>query len=605
MKLKYTIYLLIFSTFSLVAQVNTQRLLDIGRNALYFEDYIVAIQNFNQVIKAKPYLTEPYLFRAFAKLNLEDYYGAISDCNAALEINPFLPKVYYCRGYAYRQLGELEKSTEDFKKSLEFDPNNINTGCLMIENMIRQEKTDEALLACENLIQEYPGHVNTYILRSQIYLAQQDTTLALMDLDSAIVHNKFADLPYAIRGMVKYSQKEYNSALEDLNSAIRLNLFRADYFGNRAIIKMNLNDIRGAMQDMDQSIEMDNKSSNSYFNRALLRTQVGDDNRALEDLNTCIALEPNNYNAYLQRAILEYKLGEYKKSIADYSLILDVYPDFVPAYYGRSEVYKKIRQTTNANKDIYTARKIEDEIKSGKRKPKTAQEKEIEPTKEARAIVHNLNTEIKDKYKSEIRGQVQYNDIDIEPLPNFVIGMPKVDSPILAKRWHNADLDRYNQNHNTNLQFCIKNNIEVEDFTSTIADFDSLIASKSLSIAYFNRGNARLKEIENLSAELKDNAYLDYQAAINDFTKAYQTDNSLIYALYNIGYIHLLEKNFKKAIDVFNQLIEINPDFAECYYNRGLIYIFQNNTEQGREDLSKAGELGIHGAYNILRRYAQ
>jgi tetratricopeptide (TPR) repeat protein len=67
----------------------------------------------------------------------------------------------------------------------------------------------------------------------------------------------------------------------------------------------------------------------------------------------------------------------------------------------------------------------------------------------------------------------------------------------------------------------------------------------------------------------------------------------------------LLEKNFKKAIDVFNQLIEINHDFAECYYNRGLIYIFQNNTEQGREDLSKAGELGIHGAYNILRRYAQ
>ena len=588
-----------------MAQVNTQRLLDIGRNALYFEDYIVAIQNFNQVIKAKPYLTEPYLYRAFAKLNLEDYYGAISDCNAALEINPFLPKVYFCRGYAHRLLGDIGKSTADFKKSLEFDPNNINTCSLVIENLIRQDSINEALTESNKLLEEYPKNLNGYILRSQIYLAKQDTTLALADLDTAIVHNKLADLPYAIRGMVKYGQKDYAHALEDLNSAIRLNLFRADYFGNRAIIKMNLNDIRGAMQDMDQSIEMDNKSSNSYFNRALLRTQVGDDNRALEDLNTCIALEPNNYNAYLQRAILEYKLGEYKKSIADYSLILDVYPDFVPAYYGRSEVYKKIRQTTNANKDIYTARKIEDEIKSGKRKPKTAQEKEIEPTKEARAIVHNLNTEIKDKYKSEIRGQVQYNDIDIEPLPNFVIGMPKVDSPILAKRWHNADLDRYNQNHNTNLQFCIKNNIEVEDFTSTIADFDSLIASKSLSIAYFNRGNARLKEIENLSAELKDNAYLDYQAAINDFTKAYQTDNSLIYALYNIGYIHLLEKNFKKAIDVFNQLIEINPDFAECYYNRALIYIFQNNTEQGREDLSKAGELGIHGAYNILRRYAQ
>jgi tetratricopeptide (TPR) repeat protein len=137
MKLKNTIFLLIFSTFSLVAQVNTQRLLDIGRNAMYFEDYVVAIQNFNQVINAKPYLTEPYLYRAFAKLNLEDYYGAISDCNAALEINPFLPKVYFCRGYAYRLLGDIGKSTLDFKKSLEFDPNNINTCSLVIENLIR------------------------------------------------------------------------------------------------------------------------------------------------------------------------------------------------------------------------------------------------------------------------------------------------------------------------------------------------------------------------------------------------------------------------------------------------------------------------------------
>ena len=605
MKLRYLIYFLILSTFSLVAQINTQRLLDIGRNALYFEDYVVAIQNFNQVIKSKPYLTDPYLFRAVAKLNLEDYYGAISDCNTALEINPFLPKVYYCRGYAYRQLGELDKSTEDFKKSLEFDPNNINTGCLMIENMIRQEKNDAALIACQKLIDEYPGHVNTYILRSQIYLATQDTTLALMDLDSAIVHNKFADLPYAVRGMIRYSQKDYSNALEDLNSAIRLNLFRSDYFGNRAIIKMNLNDLRGSMQDFDQAIEMDKTNPTSYFNRALLRAQVGDENRALEDLNTCLALEPNNYNAYLQRAALEYKLGEYKKSIEDYSLILEVYPDFVPAYYGRSEAYKKLRQITNANKDTYTAQKIENEIKSGIRKPKSAQEKDIKLDANAKAIVHNLNTDTKEKYKSEIRGQVQYNDIDIEPLANFVIGLPKGHDPIQSKRWHNADLDKYNKNHNTNLEFCIKDELEIEDYTSIIADFDSLIATKSLSIAYFNRGNARLKEIENLSGALKDNAYLDYEAAINDFTKAYQTDNSLIYALYNIGYVYLLEQNFKKAIETYNQVLEINPEFAEGYYNRGLIYIYQGDTEQGREDLSKAGELGIHGAYNILRRYAQ
>ena len=54
------------------AQLNTDRVLAIGRNALYFEDYALSIQYFNQVIKVKPYLTEPYFYRAIAKIQLED-----------------------------------------------------------------------------------------------------------------------------------------------------------------------------------------------------------------------------------------------------------------------------------------------------------------------------------------------------------------------------------------------------------------------------------------------------------------------------------------------------------------------------------------------------
>ena len=37
-----------------MAQLNTDRITSIGRNALYFEDYVLSIQYFNQVIKLKP-----------------------------------------------------------------------------------------------------------------------------------------------------------------------------------------------------------------------------------------------------------------------------------------------------------------------------------------------------------------------------------------------------------------------------------------------------------------------------------------------------------------------------------------------------------------------
>ena len=55
---------------SIHAQLDTDRITAIGRNALYFDDYILSIQYFNQVIKLKPYLSEPYLLRAIAKIQV-------------------------------------------------------------------------------------------------------------------------------------------------------------------------------------------------------------------------------------------------------------------------------------------------------------------------------------------------------------------------------------------------------------------------------------------------------------------------------------------------------------------------------------------------------
>ncbi|MDE5646564.1 MAG: hypothetical protein K2I57_01875, partial [Muribaculaceae bacterium] len=69
------------------AQINTDQVLRVGQNALYFEDYMLSIQYFNQVISAKPYLAQPYFLRSIAKLNLEDYQGAEADATLAIERN--------------------------------------------------------------------------------------------------------------------------------------------------------------------------------------------------------------------------------------------------------------------------------------------------------------------------------------------------------------------------------------------------------------------------------------------------------------------------------------------------------------------------------------
>ena len=106
------------------AQLNTERILAIGRNALFFNDYVLSIQYFNQIIKIKPYLAEPYMYRAIAKIQLGDYNGAAKDCEEVIKRNPFLPGAYYIRGFIYRENQSYESAEKDFTKALEFAPGN-------------------------------------------------------------------------------------------------------------------------------------------------------------------------------------------------------------------------------------------------------------------------------------------------------------------------------------------------------------------------------------------------------------------------------------------------------------------------------------------------
>ena len=113
--------LLLFPTL-VCAQINTERVMTIARNALYFEDYVLSIQYFNQVINAKPYLYEPYFFRALAKVNLEDYQGAEADCNEAIKRNPFVVGAYQVRGLARIRQNKFDGAIEDYQKALHYDP---------------------------------------------------------------------------------------------------------------------------------------------------------------------------------------------------------------------------------------------------------------------------------------------------------------------------------------------------------------------------------------------------------------------------------------------------------------------------------------------------
>ena len=92
------IVILALLPLTLSAQFNVDRLIMSGRSALYYEDYLLAIQHFNRAISSKPYIYEPWYYRGVAKYYLDDFVGAESDCTEAINLNPYVTEIYEPRG---------------------------------------------------------------------------------------------------------------------------------------------------------------------------------------------------------------------------------------------------------------------------------------------------------------------------------------------------------------------------------------------------------------------------------------------------------------------------------------------------------------------------
>ncbi|WP_290208971.1 tetratricopeptide repeat protein, partial [Bacteroides acidifaciens] len=161
--------LLLFPTL-VCAQINTDRVMTIARNALYFEDYVLSIQYFNQVINAKPYLYEPYFFRALAKLNLEDFQGAEMDCDAAIQRNPFVVGAYQVRGLARIRQSKFDGAIEDYQKALHYDPENITLWHNLALSHIQKKDYSSAKEDLESLLTVAPRYTRAYLMRGEVSL---------------------------------------------------------------------------------------------------------------------------------------------------------------------------------------------------------------------------------------------------------------------------------------------------------------------------------------------------------------------------------------------------------------------------------------------------
>ncbi len=356
--LKKILRLLFASLLALVAsvparaQLNTDRITDVGRNALYFEDYVLAIQHFNQVIAAKPWLAEPYYLRAIAKYSLEDFVGAELDASEAIDRNPFLPDAWEVRGVARQCQGKNLEAVGDYQHALALLPYNRQ---LLFSKALAEE--DAGLSADADstyavLLENYPKFDNGYVGRAQLHLNRQDSVSARADLDRALEINPNSVQALSLRAALA---KEPADALADMERAVTLQPDRTYLRVNRAVARYHAGELNGALADFDYVVELEPTNYAALFNRAMLRLELKDNDRALRDLNRLLALKPGDMRTLYNRAIVLYEKRDYDAALADADRIVEAYPEMFAAYALRGQILNDSGHSSRAQADFRRA----------------------------------------------------------------------------------------------------------------------------------------------------------------------------------------------------------------------------------------------------------
>ena len=644
------------------AQLNTDRITAIGRNALYFEDYVLSIQYFNQVIHLKPYLAEPYFYRSIAKIQLEDYQGALKDCNAAIERNPFSPGCYYARGYIYRQLNRLEEAEADYTEALHFSPENRTYMLLRADTRAQMEHYDAALEDIEQMLRREPQSASVWSEKGRIAILKKDTLLALDAFEQAAAYDKSNPAAWSALGVTNLMLEREDDAYVQLTQAINLGSKWAGDYINRGVIHYRRHNYRGALSDYDQAVKIAPRDADCYYNRGVMRQEVGDYNNALEDLNTAISLAPERTEMRYQRAVVEMQLKQWKAVVTDMDAMIARYPYFLPAYYLAAQA--KAQQ--GDSKAAYQYRQKAQELESRKdqiqaqqaAQPNTdmmlaeAQPQKKDHRKEFSTSTAQNQTELPEeeqKYDSQTRGTVQKRHQDIVNEPNMVLSYYSQDLTLRRTNYyhplvetlnnsevlpaalrftsqemaltaemvdfHFAEITRLSQHIDDMptavlflaraIEFAI-----VQDYTSAIDDCTrALTITENQSplnvILTFCRANwrYRLLEYQRATGEQEATANMDFDIMLRDYDQVLRMQPDFVFALYNKANILCAQHEWKDAIDYYTQAIKLDNDFAEAYFNRGLTYVYTGENEKGLADLSKAGELGIYQAYNMITRF--
>ncbi len=613
---------LLFAT-TLFGQIDVNRVITIGQNAYYFHDYLVSISYFNQAIEIRPWMADPYFYRALAKFMLEDYKGAEKDASLALQRNAFISKAYLVKGLALRNQGDNKEAIKTLLKATQLFPSDSDLALNLIEVQLAEKETKASEKALLEFREKYPKNTYGLLLKSELELQKGDTISASKTLEESLKVDSTQAQTYASLALIHLQKKEYPSALKQLNKAIHYAPNEKSLFVNRGLARYHSKDYIGAIDDYTKAIEIDPYDPIAHFNRALLRATVGDNNNAFDDLAIVLKEKPNDYMALYNQGLVALDIGKYSIALKNFNKVLNRYPNFQQGLLARSKAKQLLGDIKGGERDHWKAyQQQKGRIKKTKKETRSKEEETIEQYNQLIETNKSSFAFQNNSLPQSLRGKIQNKKVAITPFDffslNYFVTTPESKKSVVPRSYFSNFITEYNSHHPSSQRLLIRPLGQ-----ALTAESIELLKERLLSLAKIEKKNTS----DYLHLGLITLLLQDLEESENYLSKAIETDpnEAILYFARASVRKKMLEikqsehtsfKNQAKTIpskdntlaqksplretsvplrlrliqEDLEKVLSLAPHFSYAYYNKALLLQQQGKLQEALENYNKAIE---------------
>ncbi len=623
-----------------------------GRTALQDGRLNEAVSNFNILAQLDSTDYWTFFYRGIAKYNLGDIRGAKADFSTAVRLNPVFTSGYHYRAITESRTGDYDSALKDLEQAISLRPGSSGLYFTRGVAYFLSRQFERAVADFDKYIRQEPKDPSSYLNRGASYLFLGDTLKALTDYNKAIKLDRFEPEGYIRRGGLMAAQKQYDASLADLNKAIELDSTLTLAHFQRGLVLSETGRLKEAMADLNTVLKYEPGNALTLYNRSLLSAQVGDFDGALADMDRVIAINPGNVLAYFNRAGFFIEMQRWDDALADYNKAIELYPDFAKAYMNRAYVELQMGMTRASKEDYRIARR-----KVAEYEATTAGGADFSDTTRKYSNLLALDADFArgGNFEDEMLRSRDV-DINLKPLYRFALVKERETTRYaLAHPYENKLLDNFLARQPLPLEITGEasslpvtsavlsepvddaflkglQDVGLRQYTSALQHMTSAVEAEAGTDPYaayykayylMNRGALRAEmiqfiasfesNVQTLTMDDKGNTRArvreqvsreyDYSEALADTEAAAAVLPSFPYIQFNLGNLYCMSSRFVQAIESYDRAIKLYPWMGDAYFNRGLVLIYLKDKEKGCIDLSRAGELGVEGAYNVISRY--